>query len=324
MGPISSNLADKTTNILSPAAAKGYYGSRARVPGTLIIGEATFISAAAGGTSEPRAGIFTDAQIDSWREVVAAVHERGSYIMLQLWALGRSADAEVKRKQRTGDVVSSSALPEKEGGHVPRALTEEEIKMYIDDYATAARNAVELAGFDGVELHGANGSLIDQFTQNVVNKRADRWGGSIENRSRFALEITKAVCDAIGADHVGFRISPWSTYGGMGMQREVTISQFSHLIQGLKGLKIGYLHLVESRIAGRVDVEAGESLEPFINLWGDSSPIVLAGGFDPKTAREAVDEEYAGKAVGIAFGRAFVLNPDLVQRLKDGGELREG
>jgi NADPH2 dehydrogenase len=322
MGPISSNLADEN-NVLG-SSAKEYYGQRACVPGTLLIGEATFISAKASGTSERRAGIWTQIQIDAWRDIVRSVHKAGSYIFLQLWALGRSADPEHKRRQGTGDVVSSSAVPETENGHVPRPLTESEIWEYIEDYAAAAKTGVEVVGFDGVELHGANGSLIDQFTQDVVNQRKDKWGGSTENRSRFALEITKAISAAIGNDRVGFRISPWSPYNGMGMKDP--IPQFSHLLKGLKHLNIAYLHVVESRIAGRVDVEAkpGQSLDPFINLWAEARPIVLAGGFSPEMAKKAVDEEYRGKEVAIAFGRAFVTNPDLVRRLKDGDELREG
>ena len=320
MGPLSSNLADEN-NVLD-TAAKEYYGKRACVPGTLIIGEATFISPQASGTPERRAGIWSEGHIAAWKDVVDGVHKARSYIFLQLWALGRSADPECKRKQGTGDVVSSSAVPEIAGGPVPRPLTEDEVLAYIQDYATAAKTAVEVAGFDGVELHGANGSLIDQFTQDVVNKRTDQWGGSIANRSHFGLEVCKAVCAAVGNARVGFRVSPWSTYNSMGM--DDPIPQFSHLLNGLKDLHIAYLHLVESRVAGRVDVEAGEPLDPFINLWANASAIVLAGGFTPQTAKVAVDDQYCDKEVAIAFGRAFVTNPDLVQRLKDDIELVEG
>ena len=317
MAPVGSALAD-SNNILPPAAQE-YYGQRACVPGTLIIGEATFVSLEASGWHEPRAGIWTDAQIAAWKAVVDTVHAAGSFIFLQLWALGRSADPDRKRRDNSGDVVSSSAVPETAGGHVPRALTEDEIWKYVADHAKAAKTAVEVAGFDGVELHGGNASLIDQFTQDVVNQREDQWGGSIENRSRFGLEVTKAVCAAIGSDRVGYRMSPFSTYGGMGTEEPVP--QFSHLLQGLKDLNIAYVHLVESRIAGRWDVEAGESLQPFIDLWADSGPIILAGGYSPEGAKKAVDEEYRGKDVAIAFGRAFVTNPDLVRKLKDGIEL---
>lgn len=317
MGPLCSGLADEK-NILSPAAVD-YFGSRACVPGTLIIGEATFISPQASGTLEPRAGIWTPDQIAAWKAIVDAVHSHGSFIFLQLWALGRSADSECKKRDGSGGVVSSSAVPE-EGGAMPRAMTEEEVWMYVRDYGTAAKNAVDGAGFDGVELHGGNGSLIDQFTQDVVNMRTDQWGGSVEDRSRFAIEITKEVCAAVGNDRVGFRVSPWSTYNSMGMG-ERTVPQFTHLLEGLKDLKLAYLHLVESRVAGRVDVEAGESLDSFIDLWADTSPIILAGGYTPESAQEAVDDVYRNKEVAIAFGRAFVTNPDLVQRLRDGTAL---
>ena len=320
MGPLSSNLADENNVLQSPAVA--YYGERACTRGTLIIGEATFISPQASGTPERRAGIWTEEQVAAWRNVVKGVHAAGSHIILQLWALGRSADSELKRQQHTGDVVSSSAVPETEGGPAPRALTEDEIWSYIQDYATAAKTAVEVAGFDGVELHGANGSLIDQFTQDIVNERIDQWGGSIQNRSRFGLEITTAVCAAVGSDRVGFRMSPWSTYNGMGM--EDAERQFSDLLSGLKHLNIAYIHLVESRVAGRVDVEAGQSLDPFIDLWADTSPILLAGGYHSETAKAAVDNDYPDKEVAVAFGRAFVTNPDLVQKLRDGIKLEEG
>ncbi|KXT01484.1 hypothetical protein AC579_5770 [Pseudocercospora musae] len=323
MGPVCSNLANDE-HVLEPDAAAEYYGSRAREPGTMIIGEATFISARAGGIAEARAGVWTEKQIVGWRRATESVHKAGSYIFLQLWAVGRSADPEVKQRDGTGDVVSSSAVAETQEGHVPRAMREKEIQEYIDDYATAARNAVEAAGFDGVELHGGNGSLIDQFTQSVVNRRTDRWGGNVQNRSRFALEVTKAVCDTLGPSRVGFRISPWSTYGGMGMNKADTISQFSDLLVGLRNLRIAYVHLVESRIAGRVDVDAGESLRPFIDLWATNSPILLAGGFSPEAAADAIDKEHRDKDVLIAFGRAFVTNPDLVYRVRNNRRLNYG
>lgn len=317
MGPIGSGSAGPDC-VLGPQAVK-YYSDRACFPGTLIIGEATFISPEASGTPELRAGIWNDQQINTWKAVVEAVHAAGSFIFLQLWALGRSADPDCKRRDGTGDVVSSSAVPQEDGA-LPRELTEDEIWKYVKDYATAARHAVELAGFDGIELHGGNASLIDQFTQDVVNKRTDQWGGSITNRSRFGLEVAKAVCASVGNDRVGFRLSPWSTYGSMGMKE--AIPQFTDLLEGLKDLKLAYVHLVESRIAGRYDVDAGESLDPFIEVWGDTSPIIFAGGFSPASAKEAVDSTYRDLQVAIAFGRAFVENADLVLRLKDGIDLR--
>ncbi|CAG8417253.1 unnamed protein product [Penicillium salamii] len=155
-----------------------YYGQRASVPGTLIISEATFISPRAGGYPNVP-GIWNSEQIAAWKEVTNAVHEKGSVIFLQLWALGRVAVPEIAKTEGF-DVVSSN-----------------EIQIFVAEYAQAARNSIE-AGFDGVEIHGAGGYLIDQFTQNNCNKRDDEYGGSIENRSRFVLEVASAVSNAVG------------------------------------------------------------------------------------------------------------------------------
>jgi NADPH2 dehydrogenase len=197
-------------------------------------------------------------------------------------------------------------------------LTEEEIQQYIKDYAQAASNAVKKAGLDGVEIHAANGYLIDQFTQDTANKRTDKWGGSIENRSRFALEVAKAVSEAVGAERTGIRLSPWSSFQGMKMAEP--IPQFTHLIKGLKELKLGYLHLVESRIAGNADIEATEKNDSFIELWGKTSPIFLAGGFTSASAQEVV-KQYGDKDIAVVFGRYWISTPDLVFRIKNGIEL---
>ncbi|KAK0282467.1 hypothetical protein LTR91_001452 [Friedmanniomyces endolithicus] len=298
--------------------AKDYYTQRACVPGTLIITEATFISPEAGGYANVP-GIYNDAQIKAWKEIVDSVHEAGGIIYLQLWALGRAASAEVKTKEETGDVVSASDVPMADNSPKPRALSEEEIEAYIKAYASAAKNAVEGAGFDGVEVHGANGYLIDQFTQDVSNKRTDRWGGSIENRTRFATAVTQAVVSAVGADKTGIRLSPWSSFQGMKM--EDPIPTFSHLLRSLKELKLAYVHLVESRISGNADVETTGKIDPFIDIWTGTSPILLAGGFKPDSTRRAVEEQYKDKDVVVVFGRYFISNPDLVFRVREGIEL---
>ncbi|KAK0934769.1 hypothetical protein LTR29_013626 [Friedmanniomyces endolithicus] len=298
--------------------AKDYYTQRACVPGTLIITEATFISPEAGGYANVP-GIYNDGQIKAWKEIVDSVHEAGGIIYLQLWALGRAASAEVKTKEGTGDVVSASDVPMADNSPKPRALSEEEIETYIKAYASAAKNAVEGAGFDGVEVHGANGYIIDQFTQDVSNKRTDRWGGSIENRTRFATAVTQAVVSAVGADKTGIRLSPWSSFQGMKM--EDPIPTFSHLLRSLKELKLAYVHLVESRISGNADVETTGKIDPFIDIWAGTSPILLAGGFKPDSTRRAVEEQYKDKDVVVVFGRYFISNPDLVFRVREGIEL---
>ncbi|KAK0931081.1 hypothetical protein LTR29_016418 [Friedmanniomyces endolithicus] len=298
--------------------AKDYYTQRACVPGTLIITEATFISPEAGGYANVP-GIYNDAQIKAWKEIVESVHKAGGIIYLQLWALGRAASAEVKKKEGTGDVVSASDVPMADNSPKPKALSEEEIQAYIKAYASAAKNAVEGAGFDGVEIHGANGYLIDQFTQDVSNQRTDAWGGSIENRTRFATSVTQAVVSAVGADKTGIRLSPWSTF--QGMQMEDPIPTFSHLLHSLKEMKLAYVHLVESRISGNADVETTGKIDPFIDIWAGTSPILLAGGFKPDSTRRAVEEQYKDKDVVVVFGRYFISNPDLVFRVKEGIEL---
>ena len=315
MAPLTRYRADD--NHVQLPFVKNYYTQRACVPGTLLITEATFISPQAGGYANVP-GIYNDAQIKAWKEIVDGVHKAGGIIYMQLWALGRSANLDVKKAEGTGDIVSSSDIPMSDNSPAPRPLTEDEIQQYIKDYASAAKNAIDGAGFDGVELHGANGYLIDQFTQDVSNKRTDGWGGSVEKRSRFGLEVSKAIIEAVGADKVGIRLSPWSPFQGMRM--EDPIPQFSHLVTELKELKLAYIHFVESRISGNADVETTEKIDPFINIWGTTSPVLIAGGFKPDSARRAVDEEYAGENVAIVFGRYFISTPDLVFRMKKGIE----
>lgn len=203
-------------------------------------------------------------------------------------------------------------MPISAGGEEPRELKEDEIWGYIKDYAQGAKNSIA-AGFDGVEIHGANGYLIDQFTQDTCNKRSDAWGGSIDKRSRFGLEVAKAVVDAVGAEKVGIRLSPFSTFQSMKMTHP--IPQFSHLIEGLKDLKLGYLHLVESRISGNADVESTEKVDFALKIWGKTSPVLLAGGFQPDSAKRAM-EEYLDHDVAIVFGRHFISNPDLPFRIE--------
>ncbi|USW48088.1 Putative NADH:flavin oxidoreductase/NADH oxidase, aldolase-type TIM barrel, oxidoreductase Oye [Septoria linicola] len=293
--------------------AQTYYEQRGCVPGTLLISEATLVSKQAGGYQNVP-GIYTQEQIDAWKAVTKSVHSKGSYIYLQLWALGRVADPKVKQAEDSSDVVSSSAVPYQEGATVPRELNENEIQQYIKDYASAAKNAIE-AGFDGVEIHAANGYLIDQFTQDTCNQRTDQWGGSVENRARFAIEVTKAVVQAVGSKRTGIRLSPFSDFQGMKMQDPVP--QFNYLVEQLKGFQLAYLHLVESRISGNADIEATEKVEPFIQTYGTTSPILLAGGFKPDSAKRAVDEEFKDNNVVVVFGRYFIPNPDLVYRIQN-------
>ncbi|KAI7968048.1 hypothetical protein EIK77_007803 [Talaromyces pinophilus] len=323
LAPLTRFRNDETTHTPIVPLVKEYYSQRASEPGTLLISEATLISPQAGAyTYAP--GIWSDEQITAWKQITDAVHEKGSYIYAQLWALGRTADPVAMRAQPGGEkfeLVSSSAVPLAEGSETPRALTEDEIQQYIKDYVTAAKNAVERAGFDGVEIHGANGYLIDQFIQTTVNKRTDKWGGSVENRSRFALEVTKAVVEAVGADRTAIRFSPFSKFQGMGMPNGEREETFAYLARELAKLSISYVHLIEPRVDGNTDVKSPSgSLQFFLDAYSNASPLVLAGGYKADNAKEAVETRYKNHPVIIAFGRPFIANPDLPYRIKSGVE----
>lgn len=274
----------------------------------------TFISAQQGGYANVP-GIYNEAQIKIWRKVTDAVHAKGSYIFCQLWALGRTANKDVAKAEGI-TITSSSNVPISSEHEVPVPLTVEKINSTIQDYVKAAQNAIE-AGFDGVELHGANGYLIDQFLQDKCNQRTDRYGGSIENRSRFGVEVIQAVADAIGANRTAIRLSPWSTFNSMRMDEP--IPQFSDIIRKLDMVGLAYLHLVESRIAGNTDVEVSDKLQFAYDIW--TGPFLIAGGFRPDSARQLVDEEQKSKNIVVMFGRYFISTPDLPFRVKSNIEL---
>lgn len=291
-----------------------YYAQRASVPGTLLISEATAI--APRSASPPNTpGIWSDAQIDAWKAVTTAVHARGSFIYIQLWVVGRAIRAGAL--EQGAEAVSSGDVPVGPDSPVPRPLHEGELQDVIGEFREAAKKAI-LAGFDGVELHGANGYLLDQFTQDVSNNRTDQWGGSIENRCRFPLAVAEAVADAIGPDRVGYRISPWSRHHGMRMADPVP--QFSRLVAGLRELRLSYLHVIESRVQGPMDVPsdaAAESVQFTADIWGETSPVIFAGGYNAHSARQKADEEAENGRQGlVAFGRTFLSNPDLPTRVQ--------
>nr|AEV21229.1 chanoclavine-I aldehyde oxidoreductase [Periglandula ipomoeae] len=299
---------------------KTYYAQRASVHGTLLITEAVAICPRAKGFPNIP-GIWHDSQIAAWKGVVDEVHSKGSVIWLQLWATGRAVDPDTLTSNGL-ELKSSSEVPVAPGEPTPRPLSEEEIQSYIFDYAQGAKNAVHEAGFDGVEIHGANGFLIDQFLQSSCNRRTDQWGGSIENRSRFGLEITRRVIDAVGNDHVGVKLSPWSTFQGMGTMDDL-VPQFEHFITRLREMDIAYLHLANSRWVEEEDpsikTHPDVHNETFVRIWGEKRPILLAGGYNPDSARRLVDQTYSEQNnVMVVFGRHYISNPDLPFRLKMG------
>jgi NADPH2 dehydrogenase len=295
---------------------KEYYSQRASTPGTLIISEGTFISPTACGGFARAPGIWSKEQITGWRMITEEVHRKGCYIFCQLFASGRAADVETAKKEGVS-IVAPSAIPIDTDSPTPRAMTIEEIKQMIEDFAIASENAI-VAGFDGVECHGANGYLFDQFNQDVSNQRNDEYGGSVENRSRFINDLMKAAVDAIGPERVGLRLSPWSTFQSMKMKDP--IPQFTDIIDKAGRLNLAYLSLVESRVAGSSDYSSGtERLDFAYKSW--NRPFLIAGGYNSLDAQKLVEEEHPNKDIVVVFGRYFLANPDLVWRIKESLEL---
>ncbi|WP_264479058.1 alkene reductase [Acidisoma silvae] len=291
-----------------------YYAQRAS-EGGLIISEATPVSRQGYGYAGAP-GIYDDSQIEGWRRITDAVHERGGKIVMQLWHVGRQSATAI---QPNGEApVAPSAIIADGYGYaesgpvpftMPRALERDEIPAIIADFRVGAARA-KAAGFDGVEIHGANGYLPDQFLQDGTNKRTDDYGGPIENRARFLLEVTQAAIDVWGADGVGVRLSPSGTYGDMvGSNPELT---FGYVAAKLSAMRIAYLHVVEPRIKGTELVALAEPVAAkHLRLLFDGT-LIAAGGFDGASAEAILA---AGDADAVAFGRAYIANPDLPERL---------
>ena len=300
-----------------------YYSQRSAFPGSLLVTEASLIHNAAGAL-ENIPNIHTDSQVQAWKKVriihipqvhclncllsqiVDAVHANGSYIFIQLWAHGRAAHVELlKSEDPNSELVGPSAIPMSPSDPTPRPMTTDEIDTYVRWHADAADRAVNQAGFDGVELHFANGYLPDQFLQDVSNQRTDEYGGSVENRARFPLEIIEAVSKAVGEDRVGFRISPWNTWQGMRMENPRPT--FAYLVSQAKERfpDLAYLHVVEPRVSGfeDYDSEEGDSNEFLRRIWGEKV-FIAADGYSPQTAAETVKS----KGGLIAFGRHYISN----------------
>ncbi|KAJ0421382.1 FMN-linked oxidoreductase [Aspergillus carlsbadensis] len=320
MAPLTRQRA--TADRVPTAMMKEYYSQRASVPGTLIITEGAIVSYAAGGGFPHGPGIWTDEQIAAWKTITDEVHRKGCFIFIQLFAFGRAAVTEVAEAEGV-EIVAPSAIPipheEIPGAPTPRAMTVDEIKQTVIDFTAASKNAIA-AGFDGVEVHGANGYLLDQFLQDTSNQRDDEYGGSVENRSRILREVLHSVVGTIGPDRVGLRLSPWSRFQGMRM--EDPIPQFVDVVDQASRLNLAYLHLVESRIeTDDVARNETEQLDFVYERW--NGPILVAGGYTPTEARWLVDEEHPEKDIMVIFGRHFISNPDLVYKIQNGLELRK-
>jgi N-ethylmaleimide reductase len=322
MAPLTRMRAERPS--LSPRPLNVEYYAQRATPGGPIIAEASpVMNTGFGNPGVP--GIYTDTQVAGWRKVVDAVHAKGGIIFLQLWHVGRVSHSSF---QPGGALpVAPSAIPipgelkamTADGKVVdyetPRALDTSEIPLVIDAFRQAAKNALA-AGFDGVEIHGANGYLIEQFLQSRSNRRADQYGGSIENRVRFLLEATQAAVEVWGAERVGVRLSPYGIANGSGEPDPMPL--YTHAIKALDRLGLAYLHFIEPRSSGAGRAEVNHQNVPsamvlFRSMW--SGKLISAGGFTGDSADAAIA---AGHADAIAFGRIFISNPDLPRRLQRG------
>lgn len=307
MAPMTRSRA--TDNLPNDLMAQ-YYGQRSGAG--LIVTEGTPPSPNGVGYSRIP-GAYSAAQTEGWRKVATAAHAGGAKIFMQLMHCGRIGHAF--NLPKGAEIVAPSAV--KAAGQiwtdqaqmqdmpVPRALETREIAGVIDEHVRAAKNAVA-AGFDGIELHGANGYLIEQFLLPGSNTRTDAYGGSFENRNRFAVELAAACANAIGADKVGVRLSPFNTYNDMAVFDEIP-QQYEALAKALGALKLAYLHIVAY---GRV----GEPLLKAIKK-AFGGPIIINGGLDKAKAEEAFAAGYADLA---SFGSSYLANPDLPRRLQGG------
>ena len=296
-----------------------YYAQRASAG--LIISEATGISRE--GLGWPNApGLWNEGQAQGWKLVTGAVHHAGGKMVAQLWHMGRLVHPDLG----CGQPVSSSATTAPDFAHTyegkkpyeeARELTREDIERIVGDYATAARNAIA-AGFDGVQVHGANGYLVDQFLRDGANFRTDEYGGSIENRLRFVTEVLQAVGDAVGMERVGIRFSP-NIYS-QGVEDSDPLPLFTALAKRLEELKVPWIELREAHqptSAGAIPTApVSPAMRPIY-----SGRILLNSDYDGPSARERLAE---GVADGISFGRPFISNPDLVHRLAVGAPLSPG
>ena len=311
MAPLTRSRATPTHT--PNALMATYYGQRASAG--LIISEGT--SPSPNGLGYPRIpGLFDTTQVAAWRATTTAVHDRGGKIFVQLMHCGRVAHIDNlppgAQVLGPGSVVCPGEMFTDEQGlqphSAPRAMTDADIAHVVREHAASAKLALD-AGFDGVELHAANGYLMEQFLNPLVNLRSDGWGGSIEGRNRLALEIARATVSAIGRDRVGIRLSPYGVFNGTGEFTEVQ-AQYLALAQSLSALGLLYLHLLDHSAMGAppVPVDFKRKLRS-----GFDGLFILAGGFDHASAEQALQDQHADL---IAFGRPFLANPDLVARMR--------
>jgi N-ethylmaleimide reductase len=317
MAPLTRNRAVPPSFAPSPLAVE-YYGQRASAG--LLITEASQVSQQGQGYQDTP-GIYSSEQVEGWRKVTDRVHERGGHIYIQLWHVGRIS--HVALQANGGAPVAPSAIRAKTKTFVngtfadvsePRALELSEIPGIIDDFKRATANALT-AGFDGVEIHGANGYLLDQFAKDGTNKRTDAYGGSIENRAKLMLEVSKAVVGEAGGDRTGIRISPVTPANDVSDSNPQPL--FDYIVDHLNALKLVYIHVIEGATGGPRDIAPFD----YASLRKRFKQAYIANnGYDFALATKVLE---AGAADLIAFGKPFISNPDLVERLKAGAPLND-
>jgi N-ethylmaleimide reductase len=324
MAPLTRNRAPG--NVPNPMMAR-YYAQRASAG--LLITEATPVSAQGQGYAQVP-GIYTDAQFKGWRGVTDAVHAQGGHIVVQLWHVGRISHVSLQPGGTAPVAPSAIAANAKtfiiEDGagrfvpvSTPRALELAELPGLVDDYRRAARAARGAAGFDGVEVHGANGYLLDQFLKRGANQRTDAYGGSIENRARLLLEVMQAVVGEIGGGRTGVRLAPVTPANDIHDPEPQPL--FEYVVRALAPLGLAYIHVVEGATGGAREVEGRpfdyEALRRAYREAGGRGAWMVNNGYNADLATQAV----GGGADLVAFGRPFIANPDLVERLRTGAPL---
>ena len=310
MAPLTRSRAKDGTDAPTDLNAEYY---RQRAGAGLIVAEATQISKQGQGyLATP--GIYASEQVDGWRKVTKAVHDAGGLIFLQLWHVGRISHTALQPGGAAPVAPSAIAAKTKtyiKSGFVdvskPRALDSEEIPGIIRNYLNAAENA-ERAGFDGVELHAANGYLLDQFQRDGANKRQDAYGGSIDNRTRLTIEALLTLCRVFPKERVGIRLSPVSHANDL--EDSDPTALFTYLVREIDALKIAYMHVIEGETQGPRDLQ-GFDFQAMRKAFRGT--YIANNGYDGASAEKAVA---SGDADLVAFGRAFISNPDLPERLR--------
>ncbi|KAK5780733.1 hypothetical protein RI543_001855 [Arxiozyma heterogenica] len=305
MPPLTRMRAHHPGNIPNRNWAAEYYGQRSRYPGTLLITEGTFISPQAGGYDNAP-GIWSQEQVDEWAKIFKRVHDNKSFIFVQIWTLGRQSFADtLARDGLRYDSASDD--------------------IYMDEEQKERALKANNPQHDGVEIHSANGFLLNQFLDPISNKRTDEYGGSIENRSRFVLEVVDAVVEAVGHKKVGIRFSPYGLHGTMsGGAEPLIVAQYAHVIGELEkrarqGKRLAYIHVVEPRVTDPFLVEGEGEYDQGTNdfvysIW--KGPVIRAGNLalHPEVVKELVKDD----RTLVAYGRFWIANPDLVERLEKG------